>query len=743
MSVRAGAAVRARLKHLLVAEKLRRIELVARELEELERERAEVDQRIPLWDRVLVFDVTPDEERVRGIDLALEPRRRVLRELREELEVDLRQVGEEFPPFGLGVEVERCFALARARLEPGGEVEASTSGRVRRVRAWAVAREALCGALEEVSRRIIGTWVPDFDAGALFERLADEERCRREAARDPGHVPAHPRLGVTPLTQDQLAPRVARRLLEGDFFPALVRLAAARAERDRLAAEREAAAGKVSFLERLNVFSHGRSQAAAGASAERLRAADEELRRSFERTRGLLYAALAAYPPLAVHQRVAEAIGVTSLLRLERVVALDARGRPCEEEVVAPRALVLAALRRLLEAFEEAFPEVPLPLSVTADLSDVGARPRSPRELLQRAFFERLEAGWSPDLRDEALEHAALSANLARRRDAVRETMSIKDRVLFRGAAIARQERLGERRAWHEEMAGERWRQLLAAATATCGTLAPLAARDLALAAHAGLAELKTEGGESRAPRACGLFGRAAPLSALRAIHRALGDHYGLRGGRADLLAAVIAQEAPGEEPEAKPFEPMSWEELLTRLAARLAGGELRARWEALQPRLGELAALEREVETLGERCGAWDLARLGGLALEEPERAALAAERAALDPALWGELEAVDRLLDEALDVYPPARLFYDLAPVVLRVEAIRAEGRERTIEVAGRAELRYECALIGQAAAAAALRRWCATLVATYGELPHVHDLLSAWELRGLHEQGWCDPA
>jgi hypothetical protein len=723
-----AGAIRARLAHLLVEDKLQRIEQVAQRVVELERERAEVLQHVPLWDRVIVFESTEDEARVHVLDLALEPRVRVLRELREELEIDLHQVGTEFPAFGVGVEVERCFALARSRLAADG------------TRGWVAKREKLCAALEDLAKRIVETWVADFDPAQLFERLGDEARCRREAQKAPSDSDwkDHPRLGVSPLSQDQLAPLVAQRLLAGDFFPTLAQLAKVRAERDELAAAVERVSGKIPFRERLNVFSQGRVQAQQSESLAKLSAAEESVRRCFEHTRGLLYKALGAYPPLAVHQRAAEALGLTSLLRAERASAFDREGRVREREVLAPRALVLVALRRLVESFHEAFPDVPLPLTVAAELSDPGARQRSPSELLTRSFFVALEGSWSMDLREEALEHAALSANLARRAEVARAAMSVKDRILFWSARPkSREQELEARRAWHAECAAGRWEQLQAAARATSETLAPLAARDLALRASAAMTELRTDAGESRTPRTCAVHGRPKVVGALQSIHRVLSRHYGLRGGRAELLAAALACSDVPEEPPAKPFEPMTYDELVGRLAARLAPTDMARLHAGLDAHAAELEAVRSKVSV--GKVSALDKAHVLATTPDAAERDALQAELDPLDPGLREQLRAVNELLDQALEVYPPALLFFGLSAVVQRVEAVEAETRTLSVDVGGRAEPRYECLLRGQPAALGALRRWCATLLATYGDLPDVHGLLTAWALRGVRDHGW----
>ena len=70
MSLRAD--IRHRLDYLLVPDRLKRIDALKLKIEELERERAEVRQHIPLWDRIAFFSDTPDEAREGEIALKLE-----------------------------------------------------------------------------------------------------------------------------------------------------------------------------------------------------------------------------------------------------------------------------------------------------------------------------------------------------------------------------------------------------------------------------------------------------------------------------------------------------------------------------------------------------------------------------------------------------------------------------------------------------------------------------------------------
>lgn len=689
-----GRAVRERLRHHLLDRRLERIDAVARELEELRRQRDEVSRLIPAWDRVYVFDDTRDEGRLHEIDLALEPRVKVLRELRQEVLEDLEEIGQEFPPFGIGVAIERAFRLAAGELRPGPR--------------WAEDKATLSQLLSGIADRVIESWVPDFAPRPLLDELGQVERCRQLAAAAPGPLPVHSRLGTAPLSQARLAPLVAKRLLEGEFFSAQAEQRVTQEAYDAAARAAAEASTRVPLLERLNVFSEGPAQIALSERQEELAAAEEALRRAFERSQAHLHDALGGFPPLQVHQRALEARGVAELLRVERVPTLSPEGRRREEEVVVPRALVVAALRRLIDAFGEAFPGVPLPLSVAQERSAIGARRRSPREHLERAVFTALEEGWAEDLRERALEHAALLGMTTRELASQQAPGGWLGRL-----GTTATDSLEQRRTWHEVAATDSWRQLLLHTRRQCETLAPLAARDLVLRASRALTEVRTEAGEFKEVRACPLHGLPAVRSALGAVERALGSHYDLAGSPFELLreiasAASSLGEGQSEEIPSAPFEPLTRPQLVARLAGWFPSG--------LSERLAPLGAVEAE-----EWVAACDPSE------PDPSQRTHA-------------LRELAQELDLALQAaYPPARLYFELARVLRRVNAIQTECSPRRVEISGRSETRYACELVHQGPAIEAMQELGRLLHETYGELPDAHELLLVWERSAVVESSW----
>jgi hypothetical protein len=729
MSLRAD--IRHRLDYLLIPDRLKRIDALKLKIEELERERSEVRQWIPLWDRVKFFSQVPDEAREGEITLKLEPSRTVLVQLREEVALTLERVGREFPPFAIGAQIERSFQLAHGQ-------NATDVGPLQAV-------------LEALAARILEVWVPDFDAAALFDALSVPSRCQRAAER--GVAPAtDDRLGVAPLAKGELISVVAKRLSEGDFFKEQLRLSALEERRIQLASAHEKAAKSVSLLDTVNVFSGSKAEEARDAIRRDLEETEKQLTRCYETTRQLLHRALGAYPPLAIYQRAVEVLGVLGQLDPAREPNLDASGRVTRQAVVSGRALVFAGLRRLLSTFLEVFPDVPIPLTVAQELTDGSARRTlSPRALLIREFHKRLEGSWGRGVCEEALAHAAMQGALAQRLKKLRTQIGLLDRIIFFVNSAKEKEKekekeeLERRASWHRREADRLWDELLRSARGIGGQLAPFAVRDVAIRVTREIDALSTELGSSKAPKECSVLGCDEAIASMVEIRDILRDRYMLEGTRAEMMARVAeTPDADGDEDERRRFEPLAHAEVLRRLARRLQGTAFSESFRSLEPHKDEFARLSFTDQDLGDQITLWDKINAFTTTPEGTKREELHADLSKLDTEIQTALTTVDALFQQALaDVYPPAILYYSIGGVISALRAIRAECRPRSVSTGSgrhaRKETSYTCDLAGKDTALAALRVWRANLARTYGELPGYHELLEHCQLDGIVEAGW----
>ena len=106
-----------------------------------------------------------------------------------------------------------------------------------------------------------------------------------------------------------------------------------------------------------------------------------------------------------------------------------------------------------------------------------------------------------------------------------------------------------------------------------------------------------------------------------------------------------------------------------------------------------------------------------------------------ALEGGLRADLERLNGLFSQALDRYPPARLYVEVADVIDAVNDIRAVCRSRTRTTGSgknrKTETRYYCSLVGKGTAIASMATWNRRMAAAFGVLPGYHELLEAIEL------------
>lgn len=687
------------------------------------RELAEVQQRIPLWQRLLFFVDSGDEQREDALQARLTEAEEGLQDVRARLEVELEQVGKEYPAFGLAVQLERLAGSAREGLRTQTLLKLGS----RR------------GLQEELARAAVWlreAWAPDLDEEALVAALADERRCQ-DAAEGQGAPTRHPRTGWVPLGPRQLQAVLARALLQGDFFPARREAQQLEARRAALEAEHGAAREAVPLLDRVNVLSTSAQEAHRDGLGKELTQVEQLLRGARGRERAALHLAWAAHPPLLVHQRLVELQGLLAAVEPGSEVQLTMAGKVVPTRVITPRALLAAGLREVEAAFRQAFPGVPWPREAARELAG-GALPAAPDPQAWLApAFAALDAGEAPRLRAEALQHAGLAAHLRQGRQAAASRVSWIDWLVFWSDTPdeARARELGLLAAWHHRVARGQWERLLELAVTAGQTVVPIRVRDLAIELCAAVSEIRTDSGSSSSPRSCAVYGREAALGLTRRIADELGRAYGLVGTREAMMDVVAATDPPdGPEPPAGPFAPLPRQAVVELLARRLAGSDFRREHAAVRELLRSRKATAFEQAQAADQISWWDRINVFSTTEAEQREREKGSQLAQLDADLRRRMQALDRLFERALAAYPPARPFFALGGVQDALHSITAVCRSRTVSSGSGKNRRtrrvYYCDLNGKAAARSALEGWCQLLVATFGRLPGQHELLVLWE-------------
>lgn len=706
-----------------------------RELWALGRQGDELQAAITLWDRWMIFSDTPAEVQARDNRKRRAEVERSLAFVRKQLDAAQGQLGELCPPFAVALGLAECLPLAYTGVAVEG---------------WLLRRVAgggdLLAALTELAGLMQRTYFPRLDFSALRARLSDATSCQALSGLAEQALPMSARLGHAPLDGDAPLGKVAEQLLDNGFFAARYREDELLARCAELVQAIDAADAAISLWDRVNVFTKSTDELAFAAASAELKQAEGELRQIVERQQRLLHAAMRAYPPLDFYHGVVEAVGIVALLETAKEPVIVASGALEQRPVVAPRALLLAAVRRLQSVFAATFPGVPAPQELTTRVS---AETPGLRGDPRAAAFVGLAAGSArlAGLRDEALVHAGMVGQLGRELKDVQGRISLIDRLVFWSDTDAEKAAkiLAGRSEANEAWARRLWQAMLHEARQIGAAIGPLAARDAAVVVVPAIAAIHTDSGSSSVPLNCSVYGREAAQAALGALRAVFERIYGLRGTPGELMAATVAARPVAHDVYEDPvqgYTPLGPDALVELLAARAEHSGLAQLYRGLADQQLQLERTDQEREQVKDRISIWDTINVFKTTEDEARYRDLKAQvggmarrEAMLRERLW-------ELFGAALGGYPPALLWAELAQVVDAVDDIRAVCQSYTVEVGSgdnkRTETRYRCELIGKGAAQQAMTRWSARMVQLFGEQLGYHELLEAMELEpGAEEQ------
>ncbi|MBN2497076.1 MAG: hypothetical protein JXR96_20960 [Deltaproteobacteria bacterium] len=721
------------LERLGFEQRCRRARELAGKAAGLEREIAEIDGQIPLWDRIVFFSDTPDEKRRKKIVAELARLRDKREAIEQGLTADLQRLADEIPPVEIGQRIEYIGRLAARPL------------RIRGVRAPGGIRvKELESALRDLSERVTEIYLPGFDHRTLERRVA-EAVCAEEAARtaEPG---SHYHLGVEPVRMRELVAIVAGRLRAGDLpLFALLRETGKQEQRvvdlqRALAASEE----KVGLLTRMNPFSDTEVERERDRLADRLAAAAALLDELLAQCLELQEQALELYPPLAIYQAVGQALALLDSMEPGVEAGLTPEGAVVERKLAMPRALLLAAFRGLRGAYGKAYPGAPLLSEIGP--AEPGGKLRAQRDALLDAAFAELDQRRGPALLAKCLAHAYALGGVSRQLQGLRSSISVLDRIaVWSDTQEEKEEKwLQGKRHFYLRASRDSWQELLGLARQVAAELPPLRLRDLVIEAGQAMDSLQTDRGSFRSKPDCTIRGKAELLQALEEADRVLRLGFGLRADRQQMMEDVASYllGEPGPAPEPRMFTLGSYTQAVACVAKRLDRDFAvlhRRIFDAQQRR--EVAGSEDE--GVSRRISVWDRINVFSTTPEEKRHKELLAEIAALDADLRAGMLQLDRLFERALQAYPPAGLFFSLPRVAEAVRELRVECHERKVKKGARSQSRYRCSLNGKKKARQALRDWTAGFVAAFGDLPGCAELLALWAGRDLRPEadGWLD--
>lgn len=705
-----------------------RTELAAleRELFDSGRREEALRKAVSLWDRWMIFHDTPEEQQLKGGRRRRQQLEKSLAYVRAQVTAANARLGELCPPFAVAIGLSECLPLAYT----GIAVEGWLLRRVGR-------DDELRAALADLAGLLRRTYFPTLDFAALRARLADASACQALSSLAEQPLPLSPRLGHAPLTGDAPLGKVAERLLDNGFFAARYREDELGQRCAALATTARHADAGVGWWDRINVLTKSPDEHARDvADAEQL-AAQEELRRVIEGQQRLLHAAMRAYPPLDFYHGVVEALGIAALLKADKELVVTERRLVEARPVVAPRALLLAAVRRLQDVFAASFPGVPSPreLAHRSTADPLHGDPAAAAFMRHASVSPRLLA-----LRDEALVHAGMVGQIREEMADVGDRISLLDRLVFWSHTDAERaekdlERRGEaNKAWTWRL----WQEMLAEARRIGAGIGPLATRDRAIGAHAAIGEIHTDSGSSSFPKYCQVYKQDEAIAALRQLRGVFERIYGVTGTVSQLMAAsvVATPEAfAAELDDDHGWAPLPLERLLGLLAAHLADTGFKQQYAAVQTRMQQLQSAGSEQVEVAEDISLWDRLNVFRTTAAEARSSELKRQISGLREELGQRRERLHDIFWAKLRAYPPALLACDLDNVVQAVEDIRAVCRSYTVTTGSgnnrRTQTRYRCELIGKEAAEHAMQRWLTRMLEVFGEQLGYHELLEALEL------------
>ncbi len=697
-----------RLRELGIVEKFEQERALLERDQQLEAQVLSLEQRIPSWDRLNVLHLTADEVKLNALKAEHRKVRSEIKAVDATIEEQLRGLRYETIELELASAIELGLRQARRDL-------------------WLnpPRTRPLAASLQALADKVLAQFAPELDWEDVLRGLSDEAVCRELAAREaPTEWPA----GYPPINSQSLRPLVARQLGPA-IFPLLKAQAEVAARVVKLEAELREVSSVISAFERINVLEKSPAEAREEELKLLLSSSRSELFRRSEEIREQAYRALSAFPPLGIYLRAMEAQSLLARVRIAHEETLGIQGKVVMAPVVAARHLVLAALRRLHEAFRRAFPAIKLPREYVS--------PPTPPAGPLKAFLEQVNRGHASRQRERALSHALMVASLQAEASKTRKLVSPVDQLAFWKSSEPQKRllELNQRREWHEHALQEAERALVQATREAAHVLLGFRLRDAAQTLVEGVSRMHTDGGSSRQPKSCPVHNQEHCLRLYQALLAILNE-YGLRGTYLDFLKQVAA--AVPLDLEVKPdpvagYPPVSPTQLAGMLAHRLQGTD----FPAMVTNMHELIATEQrvaqELEQARSEVTVWDSLNIFTVSPAERRRDELARRRKLISPDIARLQKEIESLLGRAAESYPPAALYFSLPQVEWAIRAVRAQCHSSSRKSGSRYYRVYRCVLSGKATADAVTQRWAAALIKTYGVLPTYHALLESWELTG----------
>ncbi len=662
-----------------------------RQVETLERERDELGQKIPLWDRIVFFSDTADESREREVKQQLKLLRTEREAARKAFEKAEQELVQRFPVFGLGRLLEKVVTQGKQVLEADDLSRFGTKPAAQRHR-LGMSLKGWRQTLELALGSVLRMYLPKAPLDLVVEDLGDKDRCLELAGQACQPQPAEG-LGWMPLGTEKVRCLVAAQLVELRLFEHTSHLVWLEQELER---ETES----TSLLEQ-------RAQTLA------------EVHR-------LVLEGLSGYPPLKVYAALRKLVVVAKLAEPGEEFTLHQSGRPVAQGLVTYSALLQRLLAETVDAFRATFPEVPFSWEMADDQK---VKKALGAEL--RLYEVMDEAGLEESL-TRAGEKAAALAGIEVALQSTRKSISLLDRVVFwSDTEHESQERaLKHAYTYGEQDFKSQWWALVELAQGARAQFPGFYLSDGIVNSIVTLESIKTREGESQFQRSCPLHNKEGAVRAVGELHSKLRQKYAIPDTLRGLLLEAL-------KAEPIPEGIVTGENVFGHLAREIEGLDLAEQLKEADSLHEELAQKRRVAQRLSSQVSTLDRLNIFTQSDSEKEAERAAAEvrkvsfrQDQIRDGIWSRFEQV-------LTRFPEVRVFQFVSELRGLVASIESRSASRTKSYTDsdgntRRTTYYYCYVAGKGEALEQAYQCSSFIVHCFSTVPSLNRVLDRWAIQ-----------
>ena len=518
----------------------------------------QAEGRVAWWDRLVFFHDSPDEVRADRLEKAAERTRRSYAAARVRCDDTMAA----YAPLEIVYRVECAVIDALADPDIGRRSDPSA---------------AAARVLDAIADRILEHFARGVVVGRVAQRMAHDELRRKAVRRDLGPPARAAASGWAPITEEELAARVATALEDS---PELAQA--------RHALAREAHESATATSQLAQAAAHAAHEAELAGLRETVAREEHETAWAEDWVRLAIARAFAVHPVMWVYFTLRGAAAAARAASPIEETKYRLTGAPQQVISGYARAVVLACLLEVRSACSAAFPgvreelwrlhptiaqppahRVPPPPAQGPFRAPypfpVGAEPLEPVAGLSVAL-ERLGVRSQLQL---AVSAATMLAILEQELEQVADQTSWIDRVSFWSTSAPEEQgsALSDRATYYRAVLDGHGRSCLSGVATLAEAHAAIHLGRALVAASQTLASVHADRASNGAVR-----NRDRTLAALASVRSCLAEHFGVRGERGDWLADIerMLRSANGAIEDVPNRGPLNYEQMIQRLASRI-----------------------------------------------------------------------------------------------------------------------------------------------------------------------------